>query len=170
MIKTPLSIASIARLLFVAVLLSVFTLPAQADQKLTLIQGALGEDRTFIKQYITKMLRQTTHKYAPSKAWVGRADISRDGIPELFVFIGDTVWCGIQGCDTHVFRKVASKWSYFTELRVTGEPSDSWSQKSLYLRDEGGPYLTMYSYYSGLRWSDELNLYVGFCIFQCPEG
>ncbi len=145
-------------------------LPAQADEKLTLRQREVGNDRAFIKQFMDNLLRDYGRKFDPWKVWVGRADISRDGKPELFVFMGDTAFCGTVGCVTYIFRKISGNWTHFTDFFVTGESMDSFSEKSLYLRDEGGPYLTMYSYFGGLRWSDKYNDYESFCTSPFPEG
>jgi len=156
--------------MFVAVALSALALPAQADQKLTLIQGAVGNDRAFIKQFVDKILRDYGRKLDRWNVYVGKADITRDGEPELFVYLSDFGECGTSGCHTYIFRKASGEWAEFTGLSVQGEASDSRSEKSLYLRDEGAPYLTIYSVYSGLRWSDKIKDYDWFCISPCPSG
>ncbi len=144
-------------------------LPAQADEKLTLRQRAVGNDRAFIKQFMDNQLRDYGRKFDPWKVWVGRADISRDGKPELFVFMGDTAFCGSVGCVTYIFRKISGKWTHFTDFSVLRLSTDSHSEASLYLKDEGGPYLTMYSYYYGLRWSNNYKDFESFCPRTCPR-
>ena len=159
-----------ARLTFVAVVLSALTLAARADQKLTLRQYDVGNDCAFIKQYMDDQLRDYGRNFKPWKVWVGRADITKDGKPELFVYFGDIAFCGSVGCETHIFRKIAGKWMLFAPLHVSGVNSDLSSERSLFLRDDGGPYLTIYSYYYGLRWSDKYKDYVSICMRPCPDG
>lgn len=144
-------------------------LPASADGTVTMKRGEVGDDRAFIKQYLDNILRDYGRKFGPMKVFTGKSDITKDGKPELFVFIADIAYCGSVGCETHIFRKVSGKWTLFATLHVLSESVNGHSKKTLSTRDDGGPYLTIFSYYYGLRWSDKYKDYESYCHRTCPR-
>ncbi|MDX1483779.1 MAG: hypothetical protein R3229_04785 [Alphaproteobacteria bacterium] len=151
-------------------LLTAFIPPTWADEKVTMLQGEVGDDLEFIRSRFTEHLRGSTHKFEIWKAYVARVDITKDGEPELFVLFGDTVMGGTVGTLTEIFRRVDGKWTLFAGLMVLGASSDKPREMSLFLRDEGLRYPTIYSHFSGARWSEKHQRYEGFCIRNCPQG
>ena len=84
---------------------------------------------------------------------MGRYDVNGDGQAELFVHVQYVGLCGSGGCPTYVFERKNGEWANVS--RIVGDPyMDVWV-------DPDTGYKTVFSYYSGLRWTGERYQFIG---------
>lgn len=157
----------LGRVLALSWVISFLIAPALADEKLILKRGNLGPDHAFIRSFLDSELQPSGRASRSDMAYVGRTDLNKDGQAELFVFVAHTAFCGSVGCETHIFEKSGQGWKELTQLMVLEGSTDGPGQASLSTKDEGLKYLTLYSYYYGLRWNGKE--YAQFCLGPCPR-
>ena len=121
-----------------------------------------GEDLRFVDQYLgltwpeyyrTQAPVEVGFEFSLDDVYVGRYDVNGDGQAELFVHVQYVGLCGSGGCPTYVFERKNGEWANVS--RIVGDAyMDVWV-------DPDTGYKTVFSYYSGLRWTGERYQFIG---------
>jgi hypothetical protein len=106
--------------------------PASAE-RLRLIPGNLHSDENAIRKFFSEN-EDTKHEFVSDAAvnegeikfsldhvLIGRADIDSDGVPELFLMIDRSAYCGTVGCSGYVLKYVGSTLKVIAWLSVDND-------------------------------------------------
>ncbi len=72
---------------------------------------------------------------------IARADLDEDGVPEVFIMVENSIWCGSRGCDGLLLQNRRGQWALMASPKISEEatiimPEKKFGYHKLYTGDD----------------------------------
>lgn len=61
---------------------------------------------------------------------IARADLDEDGVPEVFIMVENSIWCGSRGCDGLLLQNRRGQWALMASPKISEEVTIIMPEKS----------------------------------------